>query len=59
MKYLEFEIMQAAGVIVNDLCKVQPGEVVSITADTVIDESIVNSIAGKVLSAGGKPLVMW
>ena len=59
MKYLEFEIMQAAGVIVNDLCKVQSGEVVSITADTVIDESIVNAIAGKVLSAGGKPLVMW
>ena len=31
MKNLELELIQAASVIVNDLCKVQPGETVSIT----------------------------
>ena len=59
MKNLELELIQAASVIVNDLCKVQPGETVSITADTITDETVVNAIAGQVITAGGKPLVMW
>ena len=58
MKNLELELIQAASVIVNDLCKVQPGETVSITADTITDETVVNAIAGQVITAGGKPLVM-
>lgn len=59
MKNLELELTQAAAVVVNDLCKVMPNEIVSITADTVTDESVVNAVAGQVLAAGGKPLIMW
>lgn len=59
MKNLELELIQAASVIVNDLCKVQLGETVSITADIITDETVFNAIAGQVITAGGKLLVMW
>lgn len=59
MKNLNFEMTQAAYVIANDLCKIKPGENVAVTADTSTEESIVNSIAGAVLAAGGKPVVLW
>lgn len=57
MKNLNFEMTQAAYVIANDLCKIKPGENVAVTADTSTEESIVNSIAGAVLAAGGKPVI--
>lgn len=59
MKNLEFEMTQAAFVIVHDLCKIKPGEIVTITADTSTEEFIANSIAGAVMAAGGQPLVLW
>lgn len=59
MKTLEFEMGQAAFAIVHDLCKIKQGELVAITADSSTDETLTNAIAGAVLAAGGKPLVLW
>lgn len=57
--YLGFELYQGAYKIIHKLARVQPGETVAITADTLTEEDLVNALAGAVVQAGGKPLVLW
>ena len=57
--YLGFETYLSAYKIINELALVKPGETVAITADTLTEEDLVNYLAGAVVQAGGKPLVLW
>lgn len=58
MRNLEFELTKLGMRLVKDLMQVKPGQVVSITTDTAIDQSVVNAIAGACHTIGAKPLVL-
>lgn len=54
----EYELAVAAEKLVRESLRVNRGEAVAITADTLSDDEVVRATAGAVLAAGGKPLVL-
>lgn len=58
-KFYEFELQKASDRLIKEILKVQIGETVLITADTLSDERVVNSTASSVHAVGGKPMVVW
>jgi leucyl aminopeptidase (aminopeptidase T) len=57
-EYYEYELGKAAKILINELVKVKPGEIVAITADTGSDRRVVAATATAAFAAGGLPLVM-
>lgn len=55
----EFELVKAAGILVRDLFKLQPGETFIITADTGSDQRVVDATASAAFACGAKPMVIW
>jgi len=58
-KYYDFELGNAADILIRDMLKVKPNETVVITADTESNESVVDATARSIFSQGAKPMVMW
>lgn len=58
-KKYEYELTKAAGLLVNDIFRLKPGETFVITADTESDERVVNATAAGAFAAGAKPMVIW
>jgi len=59
VRRLEFEVQEAAQILVKDMLGVKPGETVVITADTCADPHVVEAAAAAVCAAGGKPMAVW
>lgn len=59
MKFLEFELQNAADRLIKEMLQVKKGETVVITADTCSNEQVVNATASSVYAAGGKPMVIY
>jgi hypothetical protein len=57
-KIYQYELTKAAHILVNELALVKAGETVAITADTMSSDSIIDSVAGAVFTAGAKPMVI-
>ena len=55
---LDYELISATATIVRDLALIQPGERVAITIDTLADPIVAEAVAGQVLAAGAKPLLL-
>lgn len=55
----EFELIEAAGKLVDKVLHIRPGEEVVITADSGSDWRVVVATAQAVRLAGAKPLVLW
>ena len=55
---LNFELQNAADKLINDIFKVQPGETVVLTADTMSNMAVVNAVASSVVAAKAFPMVI-
>lgn len=58
-KLFEYEIALGARRVVQELAKIQPGERVAVTADTMCAPEVVEAVAGAVHAVGAKVLVLW
>jgi leucyl aminopeptidase (aminopeptidase T) len=54
----EYELVNAASILVNDMLKLRPGETIVITADTQSDMRVVHATAAAAHTAGAKPMVI-
>jgi 2,5-dihydroxypyridine 5,6-dioxygenase len=57
-QYYEYELVKAAGILANDMFKLQKGETIIITADTQSDMRVVNAAAAAAHAAGAFPMVI-
>ena len=58
-KFYEWELYHAAHILVNDVFKVKPNEVVAVTADTMSDERVVDAVASAAQNANAKVVAIW
>lgn len=54
----EYELGKAADILVKDLFRLRPGEVIAITADTESDFRVVNTVARAAYAADAKPIII-
>lgn len=59
MRRYGLELNHAARSVIRDALAIQKGESLVITADTISDAVVAESLAEECHSAGGKPLIVW
>ncbi len=57
-EYMNWEILQAAKKVINEIMLVKPGETVVITADTTSDIRVIQATAAATIEAEAKPIVI-
>jgi leucyl aminopeptidase (aminopeptidase T) len=57
-EYMNWEILQAAKKVINEIMLTQPGETVLITADTTSDFRVIQATAAAAVAAEAKPVVL-